>query len=173
MRIIAIVGVWNFQTLSRLMWPHFETAFKKQFPRASFSVEHLWYSPWQGEKMRRFADSIVEKYDDGEEDILLLGHSMGGVIATAIASRFTKARVVQVVTVFSPHKFLGGIFPRMLRSRRTNVPVVSCSALLDWIVLWGARHPDAVRHARINCDHLFGLLLSKGPAEKIAKAAKL
>lgn len=175
MRIIGIVGIWNLTRLYRPMWSHFESAFKARFPRATFSVEDIWYSPWQGEKIRAFADKIVSKYDDGGEEILLLGYSLGGSIATAIAPRFKKTRVRVVVTVWAPHTFLGGVFSKMLgvNLKGIGLPVVSCRARFDWLVIWGSKYPGATKHITVTCDHLFGLLFSKRPAEIIAEASLL
>jgi pimeloyl-ACP methyl ester carboxylesterase len=176
MRIVAIVGIWNFSKLYRPIWSHFECAFKKRFPGATFEVEDIWYSPWQGKKMRAFADEIVKKYDDGNsEEILLLGYSMGGTIAVAIAPRFKNARIREVVTVWAPHTLLWGLFSWMLGARLQGiaVPVVSCRARFDYLVLWGARYPKATKHICVTCDHLLGLLISKRPAQVIADASVL
>jgi len=173
-RIIGIVGIWSSR-LYKPVWRHFETAFKKRFLGATFAVEDVFFSPWQGKKIRKFADDIVAKYDDGGEDVLLLGWSMGGTIATSIVPKFKKTRVCGVVTVFSPHTFLWGLFSWMLGSSLQGVqaPVTSFSARFDYLVLWGAKYPKAVKHVWISCDHILGLLFSKKPAEEIAKAAVL
>src|SRR5262249_6510427 len=69
--------------------------------------------PWEIPRLRRFTDCLIEKYDDGV-DTLLVGHSIGGVLACAIAASCKESEVVGVVTIFSPHRFLGGIFSRLL-----------------------------------------------------------
>ena len=174
MRIVIIVGIWTFHNLYGPIFKHYKAAFANEFPHAQLSVEYLWYSPWQGQKMRNFADHILRKYDTGEE-ILLVGYSIGGSIACAIAPRFKHSAVRAVVTVFAPHTFLWGIFSRMLNVdlRRIPVaPVFSFEGRLDWAVLWGAKHPRARKHAKLWCDHLFGLLFSQKPAEKIAKITR-
>lgn len=174
MRIVAIVGIWNFRTAYRRLWKHFELAFAKEFPQAQFTVEYLWYSPWQRQKMRNFADGIVRKYDDGGKEVMLLGYSMGGVIVAAITPKFTKTKVRAVVSVWGPHTFLRGLFSWMLGSslQKLSAPVISFSARLDYFVLWGAKYPAAVVHKKLWCDHLFGLLLSDGPAKTIAQTTK-
>lgn len=174
MRIVAVVGIWDFQRLYGRLWKNFELAFVKEFPQARFTVEHLWYSPWQGKKMRTFAADIVRKYDDGGEDIILLGYSMGGVIATAITPKFTKTKVRAIVSVWGPHTFLWGLFSRMLGSnlQKLSAPVISFSARLDYFVPWGARYPAALVHKKLWCDHLLGLLLSGGSAKTIAQTTK-
>lgn len=173
MRIIGIVGIWDFRRLYAWVWGNLESEFAKKFPGAGFTVEHLWYSPWQGKKMRSFCDSIVADNDRGG-DIILVGWSMGGVVATAIAPRFKRSRVVAVVTLFSPHTFLFGLFSRMLNSSvhgLGQIPVVSFSARLDQLVLWGTRYPKAVRHLKMWSDHLFCLIFSTKTAAAAAREA--
>jgi pimeloyl-ACP methyl ester carboxylesterase len=153
------------------MWPNFEAAFKKYFPRASFVVEEKWFSPWRGEDMREFADSLRRKHDDGDE-ALLIGHSMGGVIACAIAPRFKKSRIRGVITICSPHQLFGGIFPRMLGvEKRIPAPVISFGGVFDYLGPWGAQYGQARAHEALLADHYFALLYSQKPAERIAEAA--
>lgn len=174
MRIVAIVGIWNFRTAYGRLWKNFELAFAKEFPQAQFSVEYLWYSPWQRQKIRNFADSIVRKYDDGGEEVMLLGYSMGGVIATAIAPKFAKTKVRALISVFGPHTFLFGLFSWMLRSRPEVclTPVLSFRAKFDCMVWWGSFYPRAVKHITVYSDHLFWLLFSKRPTQIVARATK-
>lgn len=173
LRVIGIVGIWSIR-LYEPVWRHLREAFLGQFPGATFATEDMFFSPWQGKKMRAFADSIVCKYDDGGDDVLLVGWSMGGTIATAIAPKFKRTRVRGVVTIFSPHTLLWGLFSWMLGSnlKGIGVPVVSCSARFDWIVLWGGRYPAALKHFRVRCDHLLGLLIGTKRTELIAKEAR-
>ncbi len=173
MRIIGIVGIWSTETLYKPTWKHLEAAFRKRFPVSTFCVEYQWFSPWEGERMRNFAKRIVEKHDTDGEEIMLVGMSMGGVIAAAIAPMFKKAKVCKVVTIWSPHTFWGGVFSRMLGSDLKDVgaPVLSCAARYDWCVIWGAQHPAAKKHIVVATDHLCGVVFSSYPAEQIAEAA--
>lgn len=173
MRIIAIVGIWNFPREYQPLWQHFETAFTEEFPGSHFFLEQEWFSFWEKSRIRHFSDRIVEKYDDGGKEILLLGYSMGGVIAAAIAPRFRNTPVRKVVTVWSPHTFLGGLFSRMCGSTlgALPAPILSCQSRFDWFVPWGSKYPNATRHIIVPCDHLFSLLWSKKPANLIARAA--
>jgi len=175
MRVIGICGIWDNFLYDRV-WQHFAEAFGKQFPGSSFATERLWFWPWQKNKMLDFANRIIAKYDDGEE-IMLLGWSMGGVIATSIAPKFTKSYVRAVVTVFSPHRFLFGLFSKMLGSipeRLGKIPVVSFSAIpIDELVWYGARYPGAIKHVNILSDHGLALIFSPKPAATIAEAVRM
>jgi pimeloyl-ACP methyl ester carboxylesterase len=175
MRIIGIVGIWDFPPRPHIdMWNYLRLAFKEKFPDATFEVEHLWYQPWEGKKIRGFADHLVDKHDTGEE-LILLGHSMGGVIATSIAPRFKRSRVRVVVTVFAPHKFLFGLFSSILSNteRVGSIPVLSFGARFDYLVWWGAKYPAAEKYIKMSSDHLFCLLFSKKPAREIAEETSL
>ena len=124
--------------------------------------------------MRKFADSIVAKYDTGEE-LVLVGWSMGGVIACAIAGRFRKSRVQALATIFSPHRYPFTLFPRMLDSGKDwirSIPVVSFAGTFDVVVPWGAKYPTALMHTKILSDHVLGLIFSHKPAKIITQTVR-
>lgn len=172
MRIIVTVGITDSGLLSGKLWEYLDEVFAVQFPNVEITVEREWYWPWQFKKIRAYADRVVEKYDTGE-DLILIGHSMGGVVACAAAPRFKKSHVKMVSTVFSPHEFLWRWFSRSIGSdlyESHAFPIVSFKAALDPIVWWGSRHPSAVKHILVRCDHYFlWLHFSKKPLEYIAR----
>ncbi|HVV38937.1 MAG TPA: hypothetical protein VHD31_01290 [Candidatus Paceibacterota bacterium] len=142
---------------------------KSRFPHAAIYEEEVWYSPWETEKIRTFGDSIVEKYDDGV-DVLLIGHSMGGLVACAIAPQFSHSRVRGIATLFSGHTFFGGLFARIAGvPQESSIPIISFQAKIDQIVWWGTRHPRAVAHVDLLSDHLFGMAYVKRYGEVVAK----
>jgi pimeloyl-ACP methyl ester carboxylesterase len=171
--IVYIPGILNFPPYWRIS-NHLMKAYSKRFPDAVFATEDCFYFPWEKTKMLRFAEEILKKNDVTGQEVILLGYSMGGVIATAIAPRFKHAKV-RVITLMAPHTFLWGLFPKMLGSSLSSdggIDIVSFQGWLDWAVVWGAKHPHARKHHKIFCDHLVGLLFSSQPAEKIAEASK-
>src|SRR6202451_178499 len=100
MRIIGINGVWYFENP---IWDTLVPAFKSRFPEAEFRVEEdtgCW--PTEILRMRCFVDNLVQKYDDGIES-LIIGHSMGGIHACALAKRLHRTKVRGIATIFSPH----------------------------------------------------------------------
>lgn len=167
MKVIFIVGIFGkpFFRVSK----GFRIATERLFPGASFVVALEEFGPFSFAKMRAFADRIVEEHDTGE-DILFIGYSMGGIIASAIAPRFKKSKVLLVATVFAPHTFLWDLFSKKLCSNLNglgNIPVISFVAKYDWCVGWGARYPRAVAVYEIQSDHLVYLLFSPRPAREI------
>lgn len=172
MRIVVTVGITDSGILSRKLWEYLEEVFAVPFPGAEIIIEREWYWPWEFRKIRKYADRVVEKYDTGE-DLILIGHSMGGVVACAAAPRFKKSHVKMVSTIFSPHQFLWRWFSNSIGSNLTEntaYPIVSFKAQYDPIVLWGSEHPLAVKHTLVECDHYFlWLHFSKKPLEYIAR----
>lgn len=173
MRILLIPGAYCSTEVCESLSSHLADAFKEQFQDSHFFTEHCLYLPWEGGVLRNFADRIVRKFDDGGEETVLVGYSMGGNIATAIVSRFEKTTIRAVVTVCSPHTYLGEFFSRICGSQLKGIkaPVVSFASSFDEVVPWGAAYPEAVRHEVIYCDHLTGFYMDRGPAERIAQVA--
>lgn len=168
-RVIGIVGVWDFPKGYSKIWQNFREALGED---DTLTVEIAFYAPWNLSAMRDFAKRILNKYDDGDEDIVLLGYSMGGVIATVIADQFTHTHVSKVVTVFSPHTFLWGVFTRKLGAPlETDARIVSFGAQFDYMVWWGSEHPCAEEHHLLRCDHLLGLIINPEHAKKIMAIA--
>lgn len=173
LRVLAIVGINEPNLPIGRLWRNFEKAFCGVYTDAKFMVERQHFMPWEGCRVRNFAEEILKKHDTNqEEEILLLGYSLGGCVATAIADRFKKAKVHQIVTVFSLHTFFGKTFSKMCGSNleRTEAPVISFAARFDPVVWWGSRHPHAKKHIVLRTDHLFGLHF-EGPAKQIAHAS--
>ena len=169
MRILGINGVWCH---TNPIWNTLVPAFKEKFPDAQFVIEEdsgCW--PTEVRRMRKFVDHLYDKYDDGV-DALLVGHSMGGIYASALANRFQRSTVRGVVTIFSPHSFLGGVFPLVLGVTPLKAPIVSFRATRDMLVWWGTKHRQSIAHTDLSCDHFVQLSRSKELAEKIADDTK-
>lgn len=169
MRIIGISGVWGYR--NPVLWTMAE-AFVAKYPGAWFvAEEEADCHPWQIGRLRRLTERIVEKYDDGT-DVLFVGHSMGGVVACAAAQQFRHSRVRGVVTIFSPHEFLLGIFPALLGARGSvPAPLVTFAAWRDSLVLWGARHPHTHAHTVLDSNHFTNLVGNRELARRIADIA--
>ncbi|MEK9182065.1 MAG: hypothetical protein AAB781_00545 [Patescibacteria group bacterium] len=172
MKIIGIAGILEFPKKSEgRLWMNFRNAFNRHIPDAEFVVEKLFYFPWQKTKILNFSESIINKYDTGE-DIIFVGYSFGGIIATAISERFKMSHVRMIVTVMTPHKIK--IFSRMLGySKEVPVPIISFGALFDIIVpCFITKHPRSRLHIQLLSDHLILFLFSCRPAERIARVTK-
>lgn len=170
MVIIGLVGILTTDTKIK-MWDHLGPAFLEQFKGSRFVLEQAHYNVLSMCTVRTFKDAVVAKYDTGE-DVLLVGHSMGGVHACAIEPQFKKSKVVGVVTLNSPHRLLGGIFSWLAGCKPLTAPVVSFAATKDRMVPWGAKHPQAVRHVVFCADHEYDLITNRGNmAQQIADIA--
>ena len=172
MQIVGIVGMLDIAPAGVPFWKRFESAFKKEFPEASFDMERHFYFPWQRDKIRTYARAIVERFDTGEE-VILVGHSWGGVIAASIACNFTKSPVRLVVTVAAPHRIK--IFYQWLGGSLEYVcaPIVSFECAFGILVpFFIARHPKASFSKVLFAGHLVSFLLPVY-AKIIAKAARM
>ena len=163
MRIVSICGIWS-GLFKASMWNNMEEAFREQFPKAIFTRESLRYSPWEVQKIISYARDITERNDDGT-DLLFVGHSMGGVIACAVAAHCVKSKVKAVVTVFSPHKLLGSYYTRQIvgnLSLPVSTPLITFQARFDHLVPFeSSTHPCSKFHLKLNSDHLLSLIVLK------------
>jgi hypothetical protein len=84
-RIIGINGVWCDRNP---VWNNLETAFRRRFHVSDFVIEEeMNCHPWQVARLRRFADRILERYDDGEET-LLIGHIWAASLRARLRAGF-------------------------------------------------------------------------------------
>jgi len=167
--VIFMVGILDMP-YKVPMWQHLEREFRSVFQVHAAVVEHAFYLPWEYEKMRTYAEQVRLAHDTGD-DVLIVGHSMGGVLACGIASRFTKSRVRGVVTIFSPHTYLGGKFTRALGAEMITAPLVSFGAKWDVWVPYGTRHEKSREHMELDTDHVIGLMRNPQWARIIAQLA--
>lgn len=169
MLIIGINGVWCNQNP---IWNTLRPAFLKQLPDSAFVVEEekdCW--PYEIGRLQQFGRDIVERHDTGE-DMLLVGHSMGGVTACAIADQFQRSRIRGIVTIYSPHGAYLGIFSLLLQATQIlRVPIVTFGAWKDellWLGL-GTSHPQSKGHTVLKSNHYLDLVQNPAIAETIAR----
>ncbi|MDP2648676.1 MAG: alpha/beta fold hydrolase [bacterium] len=171
MKIVGIVGVLYLPKSEGRVWRNLRCAYEEEFPGCEFVVEKMLYLPWQKTKMRAFAQRILERHDHGQE-IILLGYSLGGVIACAIAERFAKSRVRAVVTIVAPHRV--GLFYRALGTKRhlLRMPVFTFTGLFDvFVPRFLTMYPGNI-HADLRSDHLLFFILSQEPARAVARGTR-
>ncbi len=179
MRIILIAGTWYSKSSYDAIWGNLARELHERFPEAHIYYEQAQYQLWDIGKIRALGEQIVAEHDCGEE-VLLLGHSMGGIIACGIASKFKRSRVRGIVTVFSPHTagHWFGLpvpwldFSRLIFGHTTHlsVPVISFGGLFDPLVPFVfSRHPQAARHANLPSDHRFMLGWNSEIARRIGE----
>jgi pimeloyl-ACP methyl ester carboxylesterase len=170
MRIIGISGVWCDQNP---IWKPLREAFTREFPRSEFVVkEEAGCHPWEIWRLRKIVQDICREYDDGTPT-LFVGHSMGGIIACAAAQKFRRSRIRGIVTIYSPHVFLGGFFSYALEAVGIlPAPVLSFNARRDELVWWGARHPHSAVHITLPSNHFTDLRDDPGLSAIIADITK-
>lgn len=166
MRVIGIGGIWSS---NNPVWATLGPAFERAFVHARFIPDDVFGHPWSFGTFRSHGDAVVRRHDTSGE-VVIVGYSMGGVVACAIASAFRRARVHGVVTLYAPHTFIGSFFTAQLGAPRCPpVPVVSFGARYDEIVWWGARHPCALEHHDMPSTHFIDLLVRDDIADTIAR----
>jgi alpha-beta hydrolase superfamily lysophospholipase len=178
MKIVFIAGTWYKKGAYLPIWGNVSRALRAHYPDATFVYKQAWYHLWELEKMKALSDSIVAEEDTGE-DILLVGHSMGGIMACGIAKQFKQSRVLGIVTIFSPHE-LGKYLPRLDFYKKIyggvsdpQVPIISFGGYLDPLVWWWrSRHPRSMHHVNFLSDHRFLLGWRKHIAETIASITR-
>ncbi len=166
MRILMISGIL---TPGDERWDAFRAAFKKRLPGAKFCVAtEPWCHLWEIDRFRKFTLRTAAKFDTGE-DTIMIGHSLGGVMACAVQSLFCETRVLGITTVHSPHRFFGGIMTKVLHAYDVTAPIVSVQGMHDGLVWWGSKHPRSIRHVRNHANHISDLIEFPENADLIAE----
>lgn len=87
--------------------------------------------------------------------MILVGHSMGGIVACAVANKCVRSRVCAVVTIFSPNAALQGLYPWLLgASQAPEAPIICFGGKWDRLVPIGTRHRKAKFYRKIPSNHL-------------------
>lgn len=174
MVIVAIEGYFARSPIH--VFRHIKTVCKRRFPEAEFYVERepdckLWDLD-QFHRMNSFTPRVVTKHDTGKP-LLLLGHSMGGPVALAVAAQCQHSEVLGVGTIFSPLNALWGLYPKMLKvPRDLKVPVVSFSTWPDKFLITErrARYKKGVAHKHFEgYTHKMSLLNEPQLSEEIVE----
>lgn len=161
--------VSGIRTPKEQTWWEFRTAFQKYLPEAQFCVAtEPNCNLWEIGRFRAFTQRTAERYDTGE-DVFLVGHSLGGVLACAVQPLLTRTRVIGIATIHSPHTLLFGLLTRIFRAEQVSVPIISFQGLHDGLVWWGSKHPKALLHVRNNANHFHDLWQHPENAEMIVE----
>jgi len=175
MKIVTVSGTLDNSKRFPKFWKNLEDSFAKYFPKARFVLHTDFYFPWETDKMRNYGEELLSLYDDGE-DIILLGHSIGGVIATIIAPKFKKSKVKLLVTLNSPHK-LESLYEKIDRSfkmDKVKIPIASFSSILDPIVpFFMAKHPKSNIHDFFIAEHVTTFIFFPKLCDRIAETSFL
>ncbi len=165
MRLLGVNGIWCFDNP---VVPAVARAIASKAPIADIqNTEERGMLPIDIPRMIRYRDALVQRYDDGIES-LIVGHSLGGVIACAVAQRLQKTPVVGIVTINSPHNYVG--YTCVLGARGDlPAPIVTFQSARDRVVLWGTRHPAAAKHLVLDADHWRDIATNRVLPETIAR----
>jgi pimeloyl-ACP methyl ester carboxylesterase len=108
---------------------------------------------------RRLADSVERAYFLGRGRVHLIGHSLGGLLARAVAAMFPE-HVRSVITLGSPFR---GI---------TVHPALHCAALgVRWLVLKKRRNTVPLSCYRDDCNCTFACGLDRSMPRTVAQTA--
>ncbi len=170
--ILCINGIITPEPVNSRLWGPIAEEFADHYPDATFRIEHLLYGPHNIVAMRAFIAELVARYDHAGDHLIIIGHSMGGIIALAAEPRFAKSKVLAVVTVFSPITYIGAFYPLMLGAHKIShtAKIFSFAATHDLFVPYGARHPQADHHEDVFSTHILFPLVSNQLAKRITAA---
>lgn len=159
----------GLNTSASTAWKPFEQCFAKYLPQASFNVATLpdcWVH--QTERMKAFILKTATEYNTGE-DTILVGHSLGGVMACAMQVLMRDTCVLGITTIHSPNTYLGSIWPTILHAEHVLAPIISYEARHDEVLLWGSRHPKSMLHVKHDSNHFQHLLEREALSDEIVK----
>jgi len=169
MKIIGIVGVWDKADERLLFWQYLKESFEKEFPGSEFITEHEYYMFWEIRKIKEFITRIIATYDNGEE-LIFVGHSLGGLVALVSAIRLKNSKMRLLVTINSPHAVVPlrkalGIVPR-----KFDFPVLSFAGMFDVIVpFFVSKYKYATKHKILKSAHLLSYVRDARFSKQIAE----
>lgn len=142
--ILLLHGLWN----NAGVWHPFVQAFRRRGFRRLFS--YTYGPPWSG--IEQFADAVAVEIEAicarcAADRIVVVAHSMGGLVARAYLRRYGADRVDRLITLATPHRgsalahLAFGVCGQQLRPES------------DWIRAWESLPPIAVPCASIYSEH--------------------
>lgn len=168
-RIIAIVGIVDRPYATRL-WRFMEMALREQGFQGEFILERHFYWPWQKSRIQHFARTILTTQDNGKP-VLLLGYSLGGVIAQHLAHQFIQSPVIGVVSFCSPLAFAP--LWKLHLPQTTSFPRFNIMGMTDFFVPFPLGYAHIVNTRLSWWNHLFSFIVFKKPAQTVAKYVML
>jgi pimeloyl-ACP methyl ester carboxylesterase len=82
--------------------------FRRQLENRGYRVFTVDYTPWYA-KIDRYPPQLARAIDEvlsheGTRQLIVIGHSMGGLVARAYLDRFGEDKVAHVITLGTPHR---------------------------------------------------------------------
>ena len=130
-KIIFIQGIHDITAKNKKLFSFLE--------QEGFEVKYflLFYSVYDTEKQKYLAQIISESIKEDLEDVSILGHSFGGIIAYSLDDEVYK-KIKTIVTVSSPHrlryKWFKSILSKLNYKERVVSSQISVGMLYDFVV---------------------------------------
>jgi len=138
-RIIFIPGILTSPELQKFQWGR---SAQEMFPERDIVIIEKTYLYPQHEVLESICEEVITLLEDGIPTVLL-GHSFGGILATAVYWRTrenNRVDITKLVTVVTPHSFNA---PGLEEARQavgyeykkaTDTPVYTFGAKIDHVV---------------------------------------
>lgn len=164
-RVVCLVGIFDCWGIQEMLWRNMEMQLQEQFPGCEVAVMRELFKPWEIKVVQAYAADVVKHYDDGKPTILL-GYSLGGVVAQAMAEKFKKSEILAVVSLCSPLKWADkwGFQwkPETLPGKRLAI-----MGTLDMLVPWWSADVPNMKVHKMMVDHLEGFRWFPHVSEKV------
>ncbi len=149
MRFLGINGILCFDNP---VLQQVSTALSRLVPFTQVQItEETGMHFHQVSRFVRYRDWLSSEFDDGVPT-LLVGHSLGGVIACSVSRTLKRTKVVGIVTINAPHRYIG--YSRVLDAvGDLPAPIVTFQGKRDRVVFWGTKHPQSQLHTVLDVDH--------------------
>ena len=155
------------------IWPNVQSAFAIQYPRAEFVVvEAENCTPFEVQRWHTLIQRCVERFDDGRGTIVV-GHSLGGMLADAVGALFRSTPLLGIITIFTPRCYWGVPLAAWYGlPESTKAPAISFEASDDEIVFGETRHRRSISHTVLESDHMNRLIRNPNLSRQIAETAR-
>lgn len=154
LRVLGLVGIFDCWGIQDGLWKNIEAELREQMPGCEIDVVRKYFKPWETALIQDYAFEAVSRFDDGKPT-LLLGYSLGGVVAQVMAEKFQKSEIVGVVSLCSPLKWADkwGFtwHPEALPGKRLAI-----MGTVDMLVPWWTAQVPNVAQRTMWIDHLAG-----------------
>lgn len=137
-------------------------SFEYTFPDHEFISEHRAYLPFlQHNRIEKFTQELINKYDKEDNEIIIIGFSWGGIIGREVTLRSQHASY-KLITVNTPNKLV---------ATKPGVPSISFGSYFDIFVPFFLTRLGAHHHYFFT-DHFVRFIFSQKYSDSIAQEAR-
>ena len=157
MQLVVVTGITSFDPSGWRLW---HAGLQKFLPDINLHILRRLYflpvSPWAQARAREVIDEGVALLQT-EEPTILIGYSLGGLIAKTMIQRSKDHQVKLLVTLGTPHRAMFGV-QRFIKNigvpESVHVPTFTYGGLQDRLVHARHTHMDGAQtHTILNCNH--------------------